>query len=75
MFWKREEPKKALHPRVRALDDHSLLMWMDSTLMNVGAAFDAWRYKGKPREQVDESLDVLNDLWEELSKRFVDKNP
>lgn len=41
--------------------------------MNVGMAFDAWRYKDQPAEQVNEALDVLNDLWEEISNRSVDK--
>lgn len=75
MFWKREERKRELHPRVRTLDDSNLLMWMDSTLMNVGAAFDGWRFKGRSMDEVGECLDVLNDLWEEISKRFVDRTP
>lgn len=72
-IWKRSTPTKELHPRIKKLDTQSLLSWMDSTLMNVGMAFDAWRYKDQPAEQVNEALDVLNDLWEEISNRNVDK--
>lgn len=73
MIWKRNNPTKELHPRIRKLDTQSLMSWMDTTLMNVGMAYDAWRFKDKPIEQVNEALDVLNDLWEELSKRSIDK--
>jgi len=73
MIWKRDKPVKGLHPRIKKLDDQSLMSWMDSTLMNVGMAYDGWRYKGKPKEQVNEALDVLNDLWEELSNRNIDR--
>jgi hypothetical protein len=46
---------------------------MDTTLMSVGMAYDGWRYKDKSPEQVNEALDVLNDLWEEISNRSIDK--
>lgn len=73
MFWKRETPTKDLHPRIKRLDTPSLLNWMDTTLMNVGMAYDGWRYHDKPMEAVGEALDVLNDLWEEISSRDIDK--
>lgn len=72
-MWKRDKPTKELHPRVKKLDNQSLLSWMDSTLMNVGMAYDAWRFKDKPAEEVSQALDVLNDLWEEISNRNIDK--
>jgi hypothetical protein len=73
MIWKRDKPTKELPSRIKKLDNQSLMSWMDSTLMNVGMAYDAWRYKGKPIEQVNEALDVLNDLWEELASREIDR--
>lgn len=73
MIWKREKPSRELPPRIKKLDTQSLLMWMDTTIMNVHQAFEGWRYKDKPIEQIGESLDVLNDLWEELSQRNLDK--
>jgi hypothetical protein len=41
--------------------------------MNVGRTFDAWRYKDAPIEEVHQAIDVLNDLWEEISNRTIDK--
>lgn len=73
MIWKRDKPTKELPARIKKLDNQSLMSWMDTTLMSVGAAYDAWRFKDKPAEQVNEALDVLNDLWEELSNRGIDK--
>jgi hypothetical protein len=73
MLWKRDKPTKELPSRIKKLDNQSLMSWMDSTLMNVGMAYDGWRYKNKPIEQVNEALDVLNDLWEELSSRNIDR--
>ena len=73
MLWKRDKPSKELPPRVKKLDTPSLLSWMDSTLMNVGRTFDAWRYKDAPIEEVHQAIDVLNDLWEEISNRTIDK--
>jgi hypothetical protein len=73
MMWKRTTPTKELHPRIKKLDTQSLLSWMDTTLMSVGMAYDGWRYKDKSPEQVNEALDVLNDLWEEISNRSIDK--
>lgn len=74
MIWKRERPTKELPPRVRKLDTHSLIMWMDTTVMNVGMAFDGWRYHDKSMDQVSESIDVLNSLWEEICSREIDKS-
>jgi hypothetical protein len=73
MIWKRSAPTKELHPRIKKLDTPSLLSWMDTTLMSVGMAYDGWRYKDKSPEQVNEALDVLNDLWEEICNRSIDK--
>lgn len=73
MIWKRDKPTKELPARIKKLDNQSLMSWMDTTLMNVGQTYDAWRFKDKPAEQVNEALDVLNDLWEELSNRGIDK--
>ena len=73
MIWKRQEPKKELHPRVKKLDNVSLMSWMDSTLMSVGKSYDDWRFKDYPIEDVSNALDVLNDLWEEISSRKIDK--
>lgn len=72
-MWKRDKPTKELNPRVKKLDNQSLMSWMDSTLMNVGMAYDAWRFKNMPAEEVSQALDVLNDLWEEISNRGIDK--
>jgi hypothetical protein len=74
MIWKREKPSRELPPRVRKLDTNSLLMWMDTTIMNVHQAFEGWRYHNKPIEQIGESIDVLNDLWEEICSRGLDKD-
>lgn len=73
MIWKRQEPKKELNPRVKKLDNVSLMSWMDSTLMSVGKSYDDWRFKDYPIEDVSNALDVLNDLWEEISSRKIDK--
>ena len=73
MIWKRTAPTKELHPRIKKLDTQSLLSWMDTTIMSVGMAYDGWRYKDKSPVQVNEALDVLNDLWEEISNRSIDK--
>lgn len=72
MIWKREKPTKEIPPRIKNLDTPSLLMWMDTTLLNVHQAFDGWRFHGKSVEQVSESIDILNSLWEEISSRKVD---
>ena len=73
MIWKRQEPKKELNPRVKKLDNVSLMSWMDSTLMSFGKSYDDWRFKDYPIEDVSNALDVLNDLWEEISSRKIDK--
>lgn len=73
MLWKRETPNREIPPRVRKLDTPELIMWMDTTLLNVHQAFDAWRRHGKSFEQIGEAIDVLNSLWEEISSREVDK--
>lgn len=66
-----QTPSKA-QQRASLLDAPSLRVWMDTTIMGLGAAFDKWRYHGGPTEQVTEHVEALSVLWNELQKRKPD---
>jgi hypothetical protein len=69
-FWSKT-PTQAIdiHPRIKKMDTPSLINWLDSTLMSLGASLDRWRFHSGEEESVDESLEALNMLWAELKER------
>jgi hypothetical protein len=72
MIWKKSEANKVEIPaRIKKLDTPSLLSWVDVTIMNFGASFDAWRFKDQSIDDVQEALDALVALWEEIKSRQV----
>jgi hypothetical protein len=75
VFFKKEEKKEEtiIPKRIKNLDRSSLLQWFDTSIMNLGASFDQWRYHGAPESEVTESLDALVAIWTELQQRVDDQ--
>ena len=72
-FVKKTEPKEIKIPqRIRNLDRASLLQWFDTSIMNLGASYDQWRYHGAEPSDVDTSLTALTAIWAELQQRVDD---
>lgn len=67
-----ESPTRA-EQRAALLDAPSLKLWMDSTIMGLGAAFDKWRWHRGPSGEVSQHLEALTIVWNELKKRENDE--
>lgn len=76
LFTKRETSETVAVPkRVQNLDRPSLLQWFDTSIMNLGASFDQWRFHGGPANEVDNALNALTVVWQELQTRVDGNNP
>ena len=68
-LWKKVTNQKLPSTRITRMDLPSLLNWYETTLMDVGAAFDKYRYHGAEYSTVDELFEILNNLHIELGQR------
>jgi uncharacterized protein YgfB (UPF0149 family) len=64
----------AVQQRATLLDAPSLRVWLDTTIMGLGAAFDKWRYHNGPAEEVMQHIHAINALWAEVEKREENDN-
>lgn len=55
--------------RAALLDGPSLRIWLDSTIMGLGASFDKWRYHKGQEEEVTQHIEAIAVIWEEIKKR------
>ena len=56
-------------PRIKKSSTSELVQWADVTIMEAGRAFDSWRYKEGPLEEVRNAALTLEALVSELSER------
>lgn len=63
------EPPSSAAQRASKVDTPSLYAWMDITIMSLGEAFDQWRYKNAPSEEISNCLEALQVIWAELQNR------
>lgn len=74
-LFKKQEPGLNQQPPTRAaqraalLDGPSLKIWLDSTIMGLGASFDKWRYHKGPNEDVTQHIEAITVIWNEIKKR------
>jgi hypothetical protein len=61
-------PNKA-QQRASQMETGGLYATMDNTIMYLGQAFDAWRYKAAPASEVQDCLEALQIIWEEIEAR------
>jgi hypothetical protein len=61
-------PTKA-QQRASKMETSGLYTTMDNTIMYLGQAFDAWRYKSAPASEVKDCLEALQTIWEEIEAR------
>lgn len=67
-FWNKELRDKA-DSRVSKMETPALIGWMDNSIMNLGQAFDTWRFRNGDKEAVAEVLTALGSIWDELERR------
>lgn len=68
-LWKRVTEQKLPTTRASKMDLPSLLNWYETTLMDLGATFDKYRYHSGEFENVDEIFEILTNLHLELGER------
>lgn len=74
-LFKKQEPGLNHQPPTRAaqraalLDGPSLKIWLDSTIMGLGASFDKWRYHKGLEEEVTQHVEAITVIWDEIKKR------
>jgi hypothetical protein len=73
-LWKKSEGDAPVSPnRLQKLSTPDLISWADTEIMQVGAAFDRWRYHNGPYEDVTLHLNNLSSFWQEIVSREVAK--
>ena len=55
-------------PRVSNMETQQLKNWFNTTIMNLGEAYDSWRYKDGP-DEVSQSITMLDEMWKELKSK------
>lgn len=68
-LWKKVTNQKLPSTRITRMDLPSLLNWYETTLMDLGATFDKYRYHGAEYSTVNEVFEILTDIHTELSQR------
>ena len=68
-LWKKVTNQKLPSTRVSRMELASLLNWYETTIMDLGAEFDKYRYHGKDFETVDELFEILTNIHIELGQR------
>lgn len=63
---------KTARQRVSTLNSDEIGSYLDSSLMQFGAALDQWRFKKGPASEVSLSLDVIMALWNEVELRGLE---
>jgi hypothetical protein len=63
------ETPSQITKRLKAMDTQSVMLWWDTCHMNLGAAFDKWRYHKGPWEPVQENLEALAEMSANLRHR------
>ena len=67
-FWNKDLKEKA-NTRVAKMETSALVGWMDNSIMNLGQAFDTWRFRNGDKEAVSEVLTAISSIWDELERR------
>lgn len=70
-FWSKETRAKA-DSRVAKMETSALTGWMETTLMTLGMTYDNWRFRNGPKQEVSDTITVLNSIWEELERRNIE---
>jgi hypothetical protein len=75
-LWQKQnqnQPQKEQRPpppeRVQKLAQEELILWFDTTLLTLHAAFDKWRFHGAPMEEWSTNLESLMMLHDEIKRR------
>lgn len=68
-LWKKVTNQKLPSTRITRMDLPSLLNWYETTLMDLGATFDKYRYHSAEYSTVNEVFEILTDIHTELSQR------
>ena len=55
--------------RVTKMSTSDLKDWMDVEIVNLGQAYDQWRFHARGADEVSSRLDMLAAMWDELSER------
>lgn len=71
IFKKKEEAPKI--GRIQKIETSELTSWANTSIMNLGAVFDAWRYRNHPIEDVVLVVDNLAAMIHELKNRVDDQ--
>jgi len=67
--WKKQKDSGNIPARITRLDKTSLLDWYNTTIMELGAAFDRYRHHGKDFAQLEELVEIFNNLHKEIASR------
>ena len=73
MIFRKEtrQPERPRPDRIKNMDDIQLRGWLNSCLMELGAAYDKWAFhKGDPDEYTT-IMNLVKDLWDEQRSRIA----
>jgi len=69
LFKKKPEAPTKRPSRIAKLADHEIISLIDTNIMQLGASFDAYRFKDSPDYFVSDHIDNVQMLWLELRSR------
>lgn len=69
LFKKETKSKPARLSRIQKLSTSELTAWADTSILQLGMAFDQWRYKDQPFDECLLVLSGLTEILEELHSR------
>lgn len=68
-LWKKITTKELPSTRIGRMDLPSLMNWYETSLMELGASFDKYRYHNGVYSDLDEVFQILEDLHYEIGSR------
>lgn len=55
--------------RAKKVSSPDLVEYLNTSILAMGATFDAWRYHNAPAAEFTMQLEAANAIWEELASR------
>lgn len=59
--------------RAQKIPNTDLPLYLDTAVMGLGQALDAWRFHNAPGQEVEQAIDAIAVLWSEVERRGLAK--
>lgn len=73
LFKKKDEIPKNVPARIQKMTNEELIKWSDALILQMGQAFDAWRFHDGPLEDALLVSNTVSQVLHELTERLAKK--